>query len=108
MNGARHLVAMAALATPLAGNTPGPIRLLSCTVSGAGLLEAVVENTSDTVHTCNLRCDYVASGARLSHRFAEVTIPSRYSGVVAQADTGRGQPGTYSGNVDVCEELPST
>ena len=108
MNAARHLVAMAGLAAPLAASTSGSIRLLSCTVSGAGLLEAVVENTSDTVHTCNLRCDYVAGGSKLSHRFAEVTIPSRYRGVVAQADTARGQPGTYSGDVDVCEKLPST
>ena len=108
MNGARHLVAMAALATPLAANTAGPIRLLSCTVSGAGLLEAVVENTSDTVHTCNLRCEFVIGGSTITHRFGEVSIPSRYRGVVAQFDTARGQPGTCSGEVARCEKLPST
>ena len=105
---ARYVLALIALAAPLAANTPGPIRLLSCTVSSVGLLEAEVENSSDTVHTCELRCDYVIGGSTISHRFEAVSIPSRYRGIVAQVDTARGQPGIYSGDVGVCEKLPST
>ena len=102
------LIALAVLATPLAADTEGPIRLVSCTVSSAGLLEVEAENTSYTVHTCNLRCDYVVAGTTISHRFSEVTIPSRYKGIVGQFDTSRGLPGSYSSHVDSCWKLPST
>jgi len=108
MSSIRYVIALAALATPLAADTSGPIRLVSCTVSSAGLLEVEVENTSYTVHTCNLRCDYVIGGSTISHRFAGVSVPSRYKGIVGQVDTSRGQPGRYAGHVDACEQLPST
>jgi len=108
MNAKRYGFALAVLAGPLAAQSPGPIRLLSCIVSDAGLLEVAVENVSDAVHTCNLRCDYVISGYTLSHPFEQVTIPSRFKGIVGQVDTSRGQPGSYSGYVAACEKLPST
>jgi len=107
MNAGRFVIALAALAAPLAANTPGSVRLLSCVVSSAGLLEAEVESTADFAQTCNLRCDYVIGGTTISHRF-DVSIPARFKGIVGQMDTWRGQPGSYSGHVDACRELPST
>ena len=97
------LFMLIALAGPLMGipNSAGPVRLLSCVVSRAGLLEAEVENTSDTKQICNLRCDYTLEETNSSHWF-EVSIPARFSGIVGQFDTSRGRPGSYPGHIDSC------
>ena len=107
MSTARCVIALAMLSAPVVAQSPGPIRLLACAVSNAGLLEVSVKNVSGTVHTCDLRCDYIVGGTTISHHF-KVSIPSRFSGIVGQLDTFRGQPGTYAGQVGVCEKLPST
>jgi len=98
-----RLFMLIALAGPLMGipNSAGPVRLLSCVVSRAGLLEAEVENTSDTKQICNLRCDYTLEEATSSHWF-EVSIPARFSGIAGQFDTSRGRPGSYPGHIDSC------
>jgi hypothetical protein len=102
-----YVIAFAALAAPLVGaNSPGPIRLLSCVVSRTGLLEAEVDNTSDSALTCKLRCDYAIRETTISHWF-EVSVPARFSGIVGQVDTSRGQPGKYSGRVGACRKIPS-
>jgi len=101
----RRAIALAVLAAPLVARAPGPVRLLSCVVSNAGLLEAEVENTSDSAQACSLRCDYRIEEAMTSRRF-EVSIPARFSGVAGQFDTSRGQPGRYSGLIGMCRAIP--
>ena len=103
MKAARYAIALAALASPLVADTPGPVRLLSCVVSNAGLFEAEVENTSDSARVCNLRCDLVISDTTIPHRF-EVSIPARFRGIVGQFDTSRGRPGSYAGHVRDCRK----
>ena len=107
MSTGRFVMALLALAAPLAANNSGPVRLVSCVVSDTGLLEAEVESTADFAQTCSLRCDYVVGGTTISHRFY-ASIPARFKGIVGQVDTWRGQPGSYSGHVDGCRKLPST
>jgi hypothetical protein len=104
MNAARYTIALAALVAPLVAKTP-PVRLLSCVVSNAGLLEAEVENTSDSAQACSLRCDYVVGETTISHRF-EISIPARFRGIVGQVDTWRGQPGSYPGLIGMCRKMP--
>jgi hypothetical protein len=102
-----HVFALAALVLPLAGaKSTGPVRLLSCAVSRAGLLEAEVENASDSAQTCKLRCEYVIHATTVSHWF-EVTVPARFSGIAGQFDTARGLPGKYPGQLGVCR-MPAT
>jgi hypothetical protein len=101
MNAGRYVIALAALATPLVAKSPGPIRLLSCVVSNAGLLEAEVENTADSAQACTVRCNYLVGETSISHRF-EVSIPAGFSGIVGQFDTSRGQPGSYPGHLGAC------
>jgi len=105
MNAARYAIALAALAAPLVAKTPGPVRLLSCVVSNAGLLEAEVENTSDSAQACSLRCDYAIGETTISQRF-EISIPARFRGIVGQVDTLRGQPGSYRGLIGMCRKVP--
>ena len=102
-----RLFTLIALSVPLLGipNSSGPIRLLSCVVSRAGLLEAEAENTSDTAQLCNLRCDFTLEDTTSSHWF-EVSIPARFSGIVGQFDTARGRPGSYSGRLGGCRSTP--
>ena len=97
------LFMLIALAGPLMGipNSAGPVRLLSCVVSRAGLLEAEVENTSDAPQICNLRCDYTLQETTSSHWF-EVSIPARFSGIAGQFDTSRGRPGSYPSHIASC------
>ncbi len=104
-----RLVTLIALAAPLMGipNSAGPIRLVSCVVNRAGLLEAEVENTSDAAQVCNLRCDYTLEDTTSSHWF-EVSIPARFSGIVGQFDTSRGRPGSYSGRLGNCRSTHVT
>ena len=106
----RHLLAaLAAIfairADVYALNTPkesdGPIRLLSCVVSGNGTLEAEVDNQSDDAMSCYIRCNYEIGGKTFSHGF-EVTIPKRFNGRVGGFDTSGGKAGNYSGDVGTC------
>jgi hypothetical protein len=101
------LFMLIALGTPLVGipDSTGSIRLLSCVVSRAGLLEAEVENTSETAQFCNLRCDYTLEGNNSSHWF-EISIPARFRGIMGQFDTFRGRPGSYAGHVGSCRSTP--
>ena len=100
------LFALIALAAPLVGipNSAGPILLHSCVVSRAGLLEAEVENTSETAQVCKLRCDYTLEGTTNSHWF-EFSIPARFSGIAGQFDTSRGRPGSYTGHLGRCRSI---
>ena len=112
---ARHIVAaltaMVATQADVSALTPpskgdGPVRLLACVVSPGGLLEAEVDNTSDAMQTCDIRCDYAVAGTTFSHWF-EVTIPSRFNGPVGRFDTSGGMTGSYSGDIGTCQKMPS-
>jgi len=83
------------------GKTDGPIRLLSCIVSATGILEAEVDNTSDSAQSCNLRCNYDIGGQTFS-QWLEVSIPARFNGRVGRFDTSGGKAGNYSGDVGTC------
>jgi hypothetical protein len=88
-----------ALTTPK--ESDGPIRLLSCVVSGTGNLEAEVDNQSDDAMSCYIRCNYEIGGKTFSHGF-QATIPKRFNGRVGGFDTSGGKAGSYSGDVGTC------
>ena len=105
------LAAMAATQADVSALTPpsrsdGPIRLLTCIVSPSGLLEAEVDNTTESVQSCNLRCNYDIGGQTFTHWF-EVSIPARFNGRVGRFDTSGGKAGNYSGEVGTCQKIPS-
>jgi hypothetical protein len=81
----------------------GPIKLLNCVVSPNGILEAEVDNQSDTAMGCQIRCNFDISGTKFSHWF-EVTIPAQFHGRVGKFDTSGARPGNYSGDVGQCEK----
>jgi hypothetical protein len=81
----------------------GPVRLLACVVSGAGILEAEVDSQTDDTMTCNLRCNYEFGGKTLSYTFTE-TIRGRFNGRVGRFDTSGGKSGSYSGDVGTCKK----
>ena len=81
----------------------GPVRLLNCVVSGAGILEAEVDSTSDAPMSCNITCNYQIQGKVFSHWFSE-TIPARYNGRIGKFDTSGATPGNYSGEVGSCRK----
>src|SRR4051812_14331897 len=87
----------------LPSDSDGPVRLLSCVVSGSGVLEAQVDNQSDDAQRCRLRCDYEFGDKPLFHWF-EVTIPKHFNGRVGRFDTNGGRAGTFSGDVGACEK----
>jgi hypothetical protein len=100
------LVAVAAIQADVSAlNTPkesdGPIRLLSCVVSGNGKLEAEVDNQSEDAMSCYIRCNYEIGGKTFSHGF-QATIPKRFNGRVGGFDTSGGKAGSYSGDVGTC------
>jgi len=84
----------------------GPVRLLNCVVSPTGVLEAVVDSTSEDAMTCELRCNYEIGGHTFSQWFEEF-IPARYNGRVGKFDTSGGKPGNYSGDVGTCTKSPA-
>jgi hypothetical protein len=90
---------VSALATPK--ESDGPIRLLSCVVSGNGTLEAEVDNQSDDAMSCYIRCNYEIGEKTFSHGF-QATIPKRFNGRVGGFDTSGGKAGSYSGDVGTC------
>ena len=81
----------------------GPVRLLSCVVSGSGILEAEVDSTSDDPMSCNITCNYQIAGKVFSHWFSE-TVPARYNGRIGKFDTSGATAGSYSGEVSGCKK----
>jgi hypothetical protein len=95
-------------AVQVSGLTPpsrsdGPVRLLNCVVSDAGILEAEVDSGSDDAMSCNITCNYQIEGNAFSHWFNE-TIPARYHGRVGKFDTSGARPGNFSGDVGTCKK----
>ena len=105
------LAVLAALAAPWTGvfaltppsDSDGPIRLLTCSVSPTGLLEAEVESQTDDAMNCHIRCSYELGDRKFSHTF-EVTIPGRFQGRVGGFDTSNAKAGNYSGDVGTCKK----
>jgi len=103
------LAVLSALQTDVYGLTPpssggdGSIRLLNCTVSSQGVLEAVVESQTDDTMTCNIRCNYELGERTFSHTFS-VTIRGRFQGHVGRFDTSTGKAGDYSGDLGTCKK----
>jgi len=93
-----------ALTTPSASD--GPIRLLGCVVTPAGVLEANVESQADEAMDCNIRCNYQLEDRNFSHTF-NVTIPKRFQGRIGRFDTNNAKAGTYSGEVGTCKKVSS-
>jgi hypothetical protein len=109
---ARHcLVALAAMVAGQAdvyGLTPpsssdGPIKLLTCTVTPQGILEAEVDNQTEDAMNCNIRCSYELGDRKFSHTF-NVTIPGRFHGRVGRFDTSTAKAGNYSGDLGTCKK----
>src|SRR5688572_33354002 len=101
----RHwLLALAVSAAPLVmvqalpppSDSDGPIKLLGCTVSPQGILEAEVASQSEEAMSCSIRCNYELGGRTFSHRF-EVSIPGRFQGRIGRFDTHNAKAGNYSG-----------
>jgi hypothetical protein len=100
------LAAIAATHADVQGLTPpsdsdGPIKLLTCSVSPTGILEAQVESRTDDAMSCYIRCSYEFGDRKFSRTF-EVTIPGRFQGRVGGFDTSNAKAGNYSGDVGKC------
>jgi hypothetical protein len=109
---ARHcllaLAATAAIPAAVHGLTApsasdGPVKLLTCTVTPQGILEAEVDSQSDDSMSCNIRCGYELGGKMFSYNF-NVTIPKRFHGRVGRFDTSNARAGNYSGDVGNCQK----
>ncbi len=103
------LAATASLQPTLHALTPpsssdGPIRLLACVVTPAGILEAEVDSQSEDTMNCNIRCSYELGEQMFSHSF-NVTIPGRFNGRVGRFDTSNAKAGNYSGDVGTCKKV---
>ena len=85
-------------------SSDGPVKLLSCVVTPAGVLEAAVASQSDDAMSCAIRCNYELSGRMFSHTFT-VTIPARFQGRVGEFDTNNAKAGNYSGEISDCEAM---
>ena len=81
----------------------GPVRLLSCPVSQAGILEAEVDSRTDDAMACNLRCNYEFGGKPFSHWF-EVIVPAHFNGRLGRFDTNGGRAGNFTGEVGTCKK----
>ncbi|HET7811686.1 MAG TPA: hypothetical protein VFL16_14035 [Steroidobacteraceae bacterium] len=109
MKGRHALLALATLAafhadalTP-PGDSDGPVKLLSCVVSDAGILEAEVDSQSDDAMLCSFRCNYEFGGKPL-FRWFNATVPARFHGRVGRFDTSGGRAGNFHGEVGKCEK----
>jgi hypothetical protein len=109
---ARHYLAavFTMVASQSLGLTPpsasdGPVRLLTCTVSPQGILQAEVDNQTDDAMNCNIRCNYELSERMFSQSF-NVTIPGRFHGRVGRFDTSNAKAGNYSGELGTCKKSP--
>ena len=84
-------------------DSDGPIKLLTCTVSPQGILEAEVDSQTDDDMSCNIRCNYEL-GERMFSQSFDVTIPARFHGRVGRFDTSNAKAGNYSGEVGTCKK----
>jgi hypothetical protein len=103
------LVALFATQSDVHGLTPptasdGPVRLLTCTVSPQGILEAEVDSQTEDRMSCNIRCNYEVGEHRFSHSFNE-TIPGRFHGHVGHFDTTSAKAGNYTGDIGTCKKV---
>lgn len=94
---------------PLRALTPpsasdGPLRLLGCTVTNRGILQAQVDNQSDDALFCDIRCGYELGGKMFSHEFS-ATIPKRFQGSIGEFETHGAREGTYRGEVGRCSRV---
>ncbi len=94
----------AAYALTPPSDSDGPIKLLACVVTPAGILEAEVDSSVDERMTCDLRCNYELGERMFSHTFTE-TIPARFQGRVGQFETNNAKAGSYSGEVLDCQKV---
>jgi hypothetical protein len=95
-------------ATQSFGLTPpsasdGPVKLLTCTVTPQGVLEAEVDNQTEDNVSCNIRCNYELGERMFSQSFS-VTIPAHFHGRVGRFDTSNGKAGNYSGELGTCKK----
>jgi hypothetical protein len=98
-----------AAASPVHGLNPpsssdGPVKLLACVVTPAGVLEAAVDSQSDDAMSCDIRCNYELGERMFSHTF-NVTIAARFQGRVGEFDTSNAKPGNYSGEMGDCVKV---
>ncbi len=106
----RLLIAVASVAASAAyGLTPpsasdGPVKLLSCVVTPAGVLEAAVDSQADDAMSCTIACNYELGERMFSHTFT-VTVPARFQGRVGRFDTTNARAGNYSGEVGSCQKI---
>ena len=91
-----------ALVPPSASD--GPVKLLACIVTPAGVLEASVENQSDDAMSCDIRCSYELGGRMFTRDFS-VSIPPRFQGQVGEFDTGGAKAGNYRGELGSCSKV---
>jgi hypothetical protein len=95
-------LAVYALNPPSASD--GPIKLLACVVTPAGILEAAVDSSADHAVSCDFYCNYELAGRMFTHTFT-ATIPARFQGRVGDFDTNNASPGSYSGEVRRCQKI---
>lgn len=103
------LAAIALLATSASALTPpsdadGPVKLLACVVTSAGVLEASVDSRSDDAMHCEIRCNYEL-GDRMFSQLLDVTVPARFSGRIGRVDVSNAKPGNYSGEIGRCQKV---
>jgi hypothetical protein len=91
-----------ALTPPSASD--GPIRLLGCTVSARGILEAQVINQGDDAMFCNIRCHYELGGKMFTQDFSE-TIPKHFQGAIGRIDAAGARAGNYPGELGRCSKV---
>lgn len=84
-------------------DSDGPVKLLTCVVTPAGILEAEVDSQTEQAMNCSIRCNYELGEKRFSH-FFNVTIPGRFHGRVGRFDTSNAKAGNYSGDVGTCKK----
>ena len=73
-HGLAALIAILTTQTEVHALTPpsdsdGPIKLLTCTVSPQGILEAEVDSQTDDDMSCNIRCNYELGERMFSQSF---------------------------------------
>lgn len=91
-----------ALTPPSASD--GPMKLLNCVVTTAGILQAEVYSSADETLSCDIRCDYELGERMFSHTFTE-SIPARFQGRVGRHDVTNARAGNYSGEIGNCQKI---
>jgi hypothetical protein len=82
----------------------GPVKLLACVVTPAGILEAAVDSSADETMSCDILCHYELAGRMFTHTFT-ATIPARFQGRVGDFDTNNAKPGSYPGELGRCQKF---